>query len=193
MRMALIGCGLPIQNWKGRELGFTRQMDRVADECGGLRRLGVASLDMAYVAAGRQDGYWEHGTKIWDIAAGVLLVREAGGRVGRLEGDDELFEEGTVVAGNPEIYDRLRASLLEATPIAFGACKDRPMTGGAITRVAAALLDRRGSCRSAGWFVGTGFVESRLGARSVSVKGLAERDVQGRSRDLAAALRRHRQ
>ena len=116
MRMALIGCGLPIQNWKGRELGFTRQMDKVADECGGLRRLGVASLDMAYVAAGRQDGYWEHGTKIWDIAAGVLLVREAGGRVGRLEGDDELFAEGTVVAGNPEIYDRLRGILQEATP-----------------------------------------------------------------------------
>ena len=118
MRMALIGCGLPIQNWKGRELGFTRQMERVADECGGLRRLGVASLDMAYVAAGRQDGYWEHGTKIWDIAAGVLLVREAGGRVGRLEGDEELFEEGTVVAGNPDIYDKLRATLLEATPAA---------------------------------------------------------------------------
>ncbi len=117
IRMALIGCGLPIQNWKSRELGFTRQMDRVADECGGLRRLGTASLDMAYVAAGRQDGYWEHGTKIWDIAAGVLLVRESGGRVGRLEGDDDLFGEGTVVAGNPEIYERLTAVLLEATPL----------------------------------------------------------------------------
>ena len=116
MRMALIGCGLPIQNWKGRELGFTRQMNRVADECGGLRRLGTASLDMAYVAAGRQDAYWEHGTKIWDVAAGVLLVREAGGRVGRLEGDDRLFEEGTIVAGNPEIYDKLRGLLVEATP-----------------------------------------------------------------------------
>ena len=117
MRMALIACGLPIQDWKGRELGFTRQMEKVADECGGLRRLGVASLDMAYVAAGRQDGYWEHGTKIWDIAAGVLLVREAGGRVGRLEGDEELFEDGTVIAGNPDIYDKLRATLLEATPV----------------------------------------------------------------------------
>jgi myo-inositol-1(or 4)-monophosphatase len=116
MRMALIGCGLPIQDWKGRELGFTRQMEKVADECGGLRRLGVASLDMAYVAAGRQDGYWEHGTKIWDIAAGVLLVREAGGRIGRLEGDDALFEEGTVIAGNPDIYEKLRATLLAATP-----------------------------------------------------------------------------
>jgi myo-inositol-1(or 4)-monophosphatase len=116
MRLALIGCGLPIQNWKGRELGFTRQMDRVADECGGLRRLGVASLDLAYVAAGRQDGYWEYGTFPWDIAAGLLLVREAGGRVGRLEGDDDLFAEGTVVAGNPELYEKLRGTLLEATP-----------------------------------------------------------------------------
>ena len=69
-----------------------------------------ASLDLAYVAAGRQDGYWEHGTKPWDIAAGVLLVREAGGRVGRLEGDEELFAEGTVIAGNPDIYDKLRAT-----------------------------------------------------------------------------------
>ena len=48
----------------------------------------------------------------------MLLVREAGGRVGRLEGDEELFEEGTVVAGNPDIYDKLRATLLEATPAA---------------------------------------------------------------------------
>jgi myo-inositol-1(or 4)-monophosphatase len=117
MRLALIGCGLPIQNWKGRELGFTRQMDRVADECGGLRRLGVASLDLAYVAAGRQDGYWEHGCKPWDIAAGLLMVREAGGRVGRLEGDEEIMAEGTIVAGNPEIYEKLRATLLEVTPV----------------------------------------------------------------------------
>lgn len=116
MRMALIGCGLPIQDWTGRAKGFTRQMDRVADECGGLRRLGVAALDMAYVAAGRQDGFWEYGTKPWDVAAGILMVREAGGRVGRLEGDEELLAEGTLVAGNPEIYERLRSLLLEVTP-----------------------------------------------------------------------------
>lgn len=116
MRLALIGCGLPIQDWVGRAKGFTRQMDRVADECGGLRRLGVAALDMAYVAAGRQDGFWEYGTKPWDVAAGILMVREAGGRVGRLEGDEDLLAEGTLVAGNPEIYERLRGLLLEATP-----------------------------------------------------------------------------
>jgi myo-inositol-1(or 4)-monophosphatase len=91
-------------------------MDRVADECGGLRRLGVAALDIAYVASGRQDGFWEYGTKPWDVAAGILMVREAGGRVGRLEGDEELLAEGTLVAGNPEIYERLRGLLLEVTP-----------------------------------------------------------------------------
>jgi myo-inositol-1(or 4)-monophosphatase len=113
MRLALIGCGLPVQDWKGRKT-FPRQMERVADECGGLRRLGTCSLDLAYVAAGRQDGFWEFGAKPWDIAGGILLVREAGGRVGRLEGDDDLLAEGTLVAGNPEIYLRLRAILEEA-------------------------------------------------------------------------------
>lgn len=112
MRMALIGCGLPIRDWKGRKT-FTRQMERVADDCGGLRRLGTHSLDLAYVAAGRQDGFWEYGAKPWDSAAGILLVREAGGRVGRLEGDDDILGEGTLVAGNPEIYGRLRGMLEE--------------------------------------------------------------------------------
>ena len=116
MRLALIGCGLPIQNWAAREKGFTRQMDRVADECAGLRRLGVAALDLAYVAAGRQDGYWEYGVKPWDVAAGLLMVREAGGRVGLLEGTEDLLADGTFIAGNPDIYDKLRAALLEATP-----------------------------------------------------------------------------
>jgi myo-inositol-1(or 4)-monophosphatase len=116
MRTALIGCGLPIQNWAAREKGFTRQMDRVADECAGLRRLGVAALDLAYVAAGRQDGYWEYGVKPWDIAAGLLMVREAGGRVGLLEGHEDLLADGTFIAGSPDIYDKLRAALLEATP-----------------------------------------------------------------------------
>ncbi|MFO1072899.1 MAG: inositol monophosphatase family protein [Geminicoccaceae bacterium] len=116
MRMALIGCGLPIQNWAGREKGFTAQMNKVADECGGLRRLGVASLDLAYVAAGRQDGFWEYGCKPWDIAAGLLMVREAGGRIGRLEGDEAFLTDGTLIAGNPDIFERLRGILQEATP-----------------------------------------------------------------------------
>jgi myo-inositol-1(or 4)-monophosphatase len=113
---ALVACGLPVQNWAGRAKGFARQLDRVADKVGGLRRLGVCSLDLAYIAAGRQDGYWEFGAKPWDLAAGLLLVREAGGRVGRLEGDDELLAEGTVIAGTPAIYEQVKGILIEATP-----------------------------------------------------------------------------
>ena len=120
MGQALIGCGLPVQDWAGRGKGFTRQMDKVADHAGGLRRLGVCSLDLAYVAAGRQDGYWEYDCKPWDIAAGILLVREAGGRVGLLEGEGSLFGPGTVIAGTPAIYDKLQALLLEATPPSEG-------------------------------------------------------------------------
>ena len=106
-----------MQTWPGRAKGFTRQMDKVADQAGGLRRLGVASLDLAYVAAGRQDGFWEYGCQPWDVAAGVLLVREAGGRIGRLEGEGDILGEGTVVAGNPEIYEKLKAILAEAAPL----------------------------------------------------------------------------
>ena len=104
---AMIGCGLPIRDWKGREMGFTAQMNAVADHCGGLRRLGVASLDLAYIAAGRQDGYWEYGLKPWDVAAGIMLVREAGGRVQRLEGENGTYQDGTLVAGNGPICDQL--------------------------------------------------------------------------------------
>ena len=111
---ALVGCGLPVQTWRGREKGFTAQMNAVADHVAGLRRLGTASLDLAWVAAGRQDGFWEYGLKPWDIAAGILLVREAGGRVGRLEGDDDLLAEGTLVAATGGLFPKL-AELLQTT------------------------------------------------------------------------------
>ena len=106
--LAVVGCGLPVRNWKGRERGFTAQMNAVADHVAGLRRLGTASLDLAFVACGRQDGYWEYGVKPWDVAAGILLVREAGGRVGRLEGDDRLLHEGTLIAASSGLYAKLR-------------------------------------------------------------------------------------
>ena len=103
MRLALIGCGLPIQDWKGRK-SFTRQMERVADDCGGLRRLGTCSLDLAYVAAGRLDGFWEYGPYPWDIAAGILLVREAGGVVTDDAGREAPVAHGPIVAGNPAMH-----------------------------------------------------------------------------------------
>ena len=114
---SLIGCGLPVLNWKGRRKGFRDQLEAVADRVAGIRRGGTASLDLAYVAAGRLDAHWEYGLNPWDMAAGILLVREAGGRVGRLEGDDDLLAEGTLIAGNPEVYEKLRAVLEPVTPL----------------------------------------------------------------------------
>jgi myo-inositol-1(or 4)-monophosphatase len=114
---ALIGCGLPVQGWTGRSRGFAAQLDAVADRVAGLRRMGVASLDLAYVAAGRLDGFWEYGLKPWDFAAGMLLVREAGGRVARLEEDAaEIWTEGTLVAANPDIFERLAPIVAAAIP-----------------------------------------------------------------------------
>jgi myo-inositol-1(or 4)-monophosphatase len=111
---SLIGTGIPVLDWHGREQGFAQQLDRVSAEVAGVRRLGTASLDLAYVAAGRLDGFWEYGLKPWDMAAGIVLVREAGGLVGRLE-DGDLLEAGTLVAANQGIYPRLM-ELLRITP-----------------------------------------------------------------------------
>jgi myo-inositol-1(or 4)-monophosphatase len=101
----LIGTGIPVLDWPGRQ-GFAGQLERLSGEVAGIRRLGTASLDLAYVAAGRLDGFWEFGLKPWDVAAGIVLVREAGGLVGRLEGEGDIAA-GTLVASNAVIHPRL--------------------------------------------------------------------------------------
>ena len=70
----------------------------------GVRRAGSAALDLAYVAAGRLDGFWEMGLSPWDIAAGGLLITEAGGLIGDFEGDDQHMKSGNVVAGSPKVF-----------------------------------------------------------------------------------------
>lgn len=77
----------------------------------GIRRLGSAALDLAYVAAGRYDGYWERELQAWDMAAGLLLVREAGGYLGDLRGGTDMMESGRVLAANPDIYKKLEKVL----------------------------------------------------------------------------------
>ena len=77
----------------------------------GVRRAGSAALDLAYVAAGRLDGFWEFGLQPWDCAAGALLIREAGGLVSDMDGDQKFLENGNVTAGNPRIFDDLLKSL----------------------------------------------------------------------------------
>ena len=79
--------------------------------CAGIRRPGAAALDLAWVAAGRIDGFWEIGLSPWDIAAGALLVREAGGLIGDLNGEDGFLESGRVIASNAKIFSSILQTL----------------------------------------------------------------------------------
>ena len=82
-------------------------LKKLMPKCSGVRRYGAAALDLAYVAAGRYDGFWERGLNSWDIAAGILLVREAGGFVSDFASRDKALDSGDVVAGNPAIHGEL--------------------------------------------------------------------------------------
>jgi myo-inositol-1(or 4)-monophosphatase len=82
----------------------------------GIRRPGAAALDLAYVAAARLDGFWEFGLQEWDIAAGSLIVREAGGLISELQGDGDYFRSGNIVVGNPKVHAALRKLLIPHLP-----------------------------------------------------------------------------
>jgi len=107
---ALIGTGFPF-----RDLGqldrYQRQFAAVARGTAGLRRPGSAALDLCHVAAGRYDGFWELRLAPWDLAAGTLLVREAGGVVTNLEGTEDVLGHSSVVAGNPAVHSWLLKTL----------------------------------------------------------------------------------
>ena len=80
-------------------------------EVAGIRRSGSAALDLAFVAAGRFDAYWEHGLKPWDIAAGIVMVREAGGIVSDLNGSDKFLDNGDILAANSTLHKAFGAML----------------------------------------------------------------------------------
>ena len=103
---ALMGTGFPFKE-VGRLDDYLRMFRNVTLTCSGVRRPGAAALDLAWVAAGRIDGFWEIGLSPWDIAAGALLVREAGGLIGDLDGEDKFLESGRVVASNSKIFGAL--------------------------------------------------------------------------------------
>jgi myo-inositol-1(or 4)-monophosphatase len=100
---ALIGTGFPFKD-TSRLPEYLEQFRRVAGRTSGIRRPGAAALDLAHVAAGRFDGFWEQHLSAWDIAAGVLLIREAGGVVSDFRGREVGIEHTGLVAGNPEIH-----------------------------------------------------------------------------------------
>ena len=107
---ALVGTGFPFREITRIDL-YVRQLKTLMTGSSGVRRAGAAALDLAYVACGRLDAFWELGLAPWDMAAGALLIQEAGGLVGDLAGEAGYLERGEIVAASPKIFPALLQSL----------------------------------------------------------------------------------
>jgi myo-inositol-1(or 4)-monophosphatase len=110
---AVVACGLPHLG-RGDLALFRKEFAAVQEKVAGLRRFGAAALDLAWVAAGRLDGYWERNLSPWDMAAGIIMVREAGGFVTDLDGRDDIFGKAEILAGNDTMQRELLALIKQA-------------------------------------------------------------------------------
>ena len=110
---AVFATGIPFMG-HGQHARFLKELHQISQRVSGVRRFGAAALDLAWVAAGRFDGYWERDLHPWDIAAGILLVTEAGGKVTDADGGEDPLATGSICAANPELHgpllDRLKAA-----------------------------------------------------------------------------------
>jgi myo-inositol-1(or 4)-monophosphatase len=120
---ALIATGIPFLGHGDHE-AYIAELGRVIAATAGVRRLGAAALDLAYVAAGRYDGFWETGLSSWDVAAGIVIVREAGGYVSEIDGGMNMLESGSMIAANDHLHRPLSDLL---------AGRKRPAAGARIT------------------------------------------------------------
>jgi myo-inositol-1(or 4)-monophosphatase len=109
----VIATGVPFKGRPGHDL-FRAELASLTDEIAGIRRFGSAALDLAWVAAGRYDGFWERNLSPWDIAAGIVLVREAGGYVTDLAGKEADAEHNSILAANPALHPQLLERLASA-------------------------------------------------------------------------------
>ncbi len=138
---ALIGTGFPFR--KGDNLKrYMKMMEEVMSKCAGLRRPGAAALDLCYVAAGWYDGFFETGLSPWDVAAGSLMITEAGGLIGNFTGESDYLYQREVVAGCPKVYGQLVQILAPYTRIIKGG--EEAIEIAAVTpevALAAALVD----------------------------------------------------
>ena len=107
MERALIGTGFPFRQADVDIDPYLSMLGKVVKNTSGVRRPGAAALDLCYVAAGRLDGFWETGLAPWDLAAGSLIIREAGGIISGLDGSENYLETGHVLCGTPKIYSGL--------------------------------------------------------------------------------------
>ena len=110
---AVVACGLPHYGRGDLVLG-RHEIAAAQNHFAGLRRFGAATLDLAWVAAGRFDGFWERDLSPWDMAAGILLVREAGGFVSDLDGGEAILTKGNIAAGNDTMHRELLRLMKEA-------------------------------------------------------------------------------
>lgn len=107
---ALLGTGIPFRAHSNLDR-YLETLKTLAEDAAGIRRAGSAALDLAYVAAGRLDGFWEFGLNAWDIAAGALIVQEAGGMVGDMKGGNGYLESGNVLAANLRAFEVMKTKL----------------------------------------------------------------------------------
>lgn len=108
---ALLASGFSLRN-TARSQRYLPAYEALMGKCAGVRRTGSAALDLAYVAAGRLDGFWEFGLRPWDLAAGSLLIKESGGLISDMNGGEEFLKHGDVVAGTPKIFKALLQTLM---------------------------------------------------------------------------------
>ena len=110
---SIIGTGIPFLG-HGQHARFLKELHQISQRVAGVRRFGAAALDLAWVAAGRMDGFWERDLKPWDVAAGLLMITESGGKVTDIEGGDNALEGGSLLASNTELHPILLEKLKAA-------------------------------------------------------------------------------
>ncbi len=103
----MIGTGFPFRDSNLALEPYLKMLVSAIKNTQGIRRAGAAALDLCYVAAGRLDAFWETGLSIWDLAAGTLIIREAGGIISGLDGSEDFLHTGHVLGGTPKIYSAL--------------------------------------------------------------------------------------
>jgi myo-inositol-1(or 4)-monophosphatase len=110
----MIGTGFPFRD-SDMAARYLPTFEALFGHCASIRGTGSAALDLAYVASGRLDGYWRFGLKPWDIAAGALIIQEAGGLISDLQGGEDYLRHGDVVAGTPKVFKSLLQTMAPVT------------------------------------------------------------------------------
>jgi myo-inositol-1(or 4)-monophosphatase len=130
LRDCLIGTGFPFRDGSYLDT-YLGMMKAMIEQTAGLRRPGAAALDLAYVAAGFYDGFWEVGLNPWDVAAGSLLIQEAGGLIGDLSGESDFLHGGQVIAATPKVFAQMVTALAPFRPELLRAKPPKPVDPGA--------------------------------------------------------------